>query len=145
VLKTWCKEKGIDIRMTAPHSPSQNGVAERMNRTLSELARAMLAANDLPEFLWECAVLHGTYIRNRSYNEHLKTLTPYQGWYGKKPSVAHLREFGAPVWILNQGEHQDRKLLPKSRRRSYVGFDDGARAVKYYNAETRKILTSRNF
>jgi hypothetical protein len=36
-------------------------------------------------------------------------------------------------------------MLPKSRRRVYLGFDDGAKAVKYYNAETRKILTSRNF
>src|SRR6266852_2843306 len=42
-LKTWCAECGIDIQMTVPYSPSQNGVAERMNRTLVELARAMLA------------------------------------------------------------------------------------------------------
>ena len=36
-------------------------------------------------------------------------------------------------------------MLPKSKQQIYVGFDDGAKAVKYYNAETRKILTSRNF
>jgi hypothetical protein len=36
-------------------------------------------------------------------------------------------------------------MLPKSKRQIYVGFDDGAKAVKYYSAETRKILTSRNF
>jgi hypothetical protein len=36
-------------------------------------------------------------------------------------------------------------MLPKSRRRIYLGFDDGAKAVKYYNAETQNILTSRNF
>ena len=33
----------------------------------------------------------------------------------------------------------------KSRRRVFVGYDDGSKSVKYYNAETRKILTSRNF
>ena len=36
-------------------------------------------------------------------------------------------------------------MLPKSQRRAYVGYDDGSKSVKYYNAETRKILTSRNY
>ena len=89
-LETWCKKHGIEIHLTAPYSPSQNGIAERMNRTLVELSRAMLDANDLPEFLWECAVLHAAYLRNRSYTKHLPDSTPYQGWYNAKPNVAHL-------------------------------------------------------
>jgi hypothetical protein len=36
-------------------------------------------------------------------------------------------------------------MLPKSKRCIYVGYDDGSNSVKYYNAETRKVLTSRNF
>ena len=115
-----------------------------MNRTLEELARAMLNAKRLPEYLWEYSILHAAYIRNRSYTKHLENETPYEGWNGKKPNVAHLREFGAPVWVLLQGEKRDRKMLPKSRQHVYVGFDDGAKAVLYYNSETRKILTSRN-
>jgi hypothetical protein len=74
-------------------------------------------------------------VRNRSYTTHLGKITPYQ----------NLREFGAPVWVLLQGQKEDRKMLPKSKRQVYVGFDDGAKAVKYYSAETRKIMTSRNF
>jgi transposase InsO family protein len=34
----WCQSKGMEMQMTAPYSPSQNSVAERMNRTLKELA-----------------------------------------------------------------------------------------------------------
>jgi hypothetical protein len=56
-----------------------------------------------------------------------------------------LREFGTPVWILLQGQKEDQKMLPKSKQQIYVGFNDGVKAVKYYNAETCKILTSRNF
>ena len=41
-LKTWCREQGIEIHMTAPYSPSQNGVAKRMNRTIVKPTRAML-------------------------------------------------------------------------------------------------------
>jgi hypothetical protein len=41
LLLDWLYLKGMEVHMTAPYSPSQNSVAERMNRTLEELARAM--------------------------------------------------------------------------------------------------------
>jgi len=53
MLLEWCYSKGMQVHMTAPYSPSQNGIAEHMNRTLEELARAMRLAADLPTFLWE--------------------------------------------------------------------------------------------
>ena len=40
---------------------------------------------------------------------------PYEGWYNKKPNVSHLHEFGAPVWVLLQGQKIDWKMQPKSR------------------------------
>ena len=144
-LKNWCQAKGMEIQLTAPYSPSQNSIAERMNRTLVELARAMLTASKLPEFLWEPAVAHAAYLRNRAYTTALSVRTPFEGWFGSKPNVSHLREFGAPVWVLLQGQNIARKILPKSKRRAYVGYNDGSKSVLYYNAETRKVLTSRNY
>jgi hypothetical protein len=40
-LIDWLKQEGIELQMTTAYSPSQNGVAERMNRTLVELAHAI--------------------------------------------------------------------------------------------------------
>jgi len=105
----------------------------------------MLAASELPEFLWEPAITHAAYVRNLAYTKFLPNATPYQIWHGRKPNVAHLCKFGAPIWILSQGQHVIRKMLPKSQHRVYVGHDDGSKAIKYYNAATRNILTSRNF
>ena len=144
-LITWCKERGIEIRTTAPYSAPQNGLVERMNRTLEELSRAMLRARGLPEFLWEYAILNAVYVRNRSFTTPLGTITPYQGFNGHKPNVSNLREFGAPVWVLLQGQKRDRKMLPRSKQQLYMGYEDGSKAVKYYNPETRKILVSRNY
>ena len=144
-LQSWCHGQGIEIEMTAPYLPSQNGVAECMNQMLVELTRAMIRGQDLPEFLWENAVAHAAYLRNRVYTRALENATPYQVWFKKKPEVAHLREFGVPVWVLLQGQKEQRKILPKSKHRAYVRFEDGPKAIKYYNAETRKILTSRNY
>ena len=141
-VTSWCQEKGIDIQKTAPYSPSQNGVAERMNRTLVEIARAMIQG--LPEFLWEYAINHASYLHNRASTKSLKGLTPYDKWFKKKSNISHLREFGAPVWVLLQGQKEPRKMETKSRRRVFVGYDDGSKSIKYYNAETRKVLISRN-
>ena len=109
---------------------------------LEELARANLNGQGIPEYLWEYAISHVAYVRNRAYTKPMGTLTPYQGWFKNKPNITHLRQFGAPVWILLQGQKEQRKMLPKSKRRIYVGYDDGSKSVKYYNAETRKVLTS---
>jgi transposase InsO family protein len=144
-LTPWCREHGIEVQTTAPYSPFQNGIAERSNRTLVELARAMIAAKNLPEFLWEPAVKHAAYLRNLSYTKVIPNKTPYEIWNKNKPDVSHLREFGAPVWVLLQGQNETRKILPKSQRRAYVGYEDGSKSVLYYNAETRKILMSRNY
>ena len=69
----------------------------------------MIIANNLPEFFWEYAVLHAAYYSNRSFTKHLLKSTPYEGWHNERPNVSHLREFGAPVWILLQGQKIDQK------------------------------------
>jgi transposase InsO family protein len=71
-LKQWCRERGIENQVTAPYSPAQNSIAEWANRTLVELARAMINGQSLPEFLWEYAVAHAAYVRNCSYMRTLQ-------------------------------------------------------------------------
>jgi hypothetical protein len=50
-LLKWLYSRGMEVHMTAPHSPAQNRVAEQMNWMLEELAQAMHLAADLPVFL----------------------------------------------------------------------------------------------
>ena len=115
-----------------------------MNRTLVKLAHAMRISADLPENLWELAFTHASYLRNWSFTAPLNS-TPYQKWHNNKPDVSHLWEFGAPVWILLQGQHQEWKLQPKANCKAFITFDEGSNSVQYYNAEMHNILTSWNF
>ena len=62
-----------------------------------------------------------------------------------KPDISHLREFGAPVWILHQGQQCGHKLETRSHQNIFVGFEDGSKSVKYYKHETRKVLISWNY
>ena len=61
----YLKDQGIERQLTVHHSPQQNGVAERLNRTLVEHARAMLLARDMPKFLWAEAINYATWLKNR--------------------------------------------------------------------------------
>ena len=144
-LLEWCYSKGMEVYKMAPYSSSQNGIAERMNCTLTNLARAMHITTNLPVFLWEYAVAHTAYVQNQAYSSAIKVTTPYEHWYRQKPDVTHLQEFGAPVWILLQGQSKLLKIEPRSKHRALVGYDNSSRLVLYYNADTHKVLTLRNF
>ena len=58
--------EGVRHELTVPKTPEQNGVAERMNRTLVETARSMLIHANLPHRFWAEALSTATYLRNRS-------------------------------------------------------------------------------
>ena len=59
----FCKARGIEKHLTVPYTPQQNGVAERMNRTLMEMTRSMLYHANLPQQLWAEAVSTAAYLK----------------------------------------------------------------------------------
>jgi len=143
-IRKWASEKGIIIETMAPYSPSQNSIMEHFNRTLLELTHAMLIEKWLPAFLWDEAVAHAVYLRNRAPMWALKGMTPIEAWSGTKANVSHLREFGCDVWILDEDKNR-LKLAPKSKKMVFTSFEDGLKAVQYYNAATWKIKVLQNF
>lgn len=62
-FQNYLKEKGIRHELTVPHSPEQNGVAERMNRTLVESARSMIAHAGLSNIFWAEAISTGLHLK----------------------------------------------------------------------------------
>ena len=86
-FSAYLKKYGSKAETTAAYSPQQNGVAERLNRTLGEAARSMLQQAGLNKSFWAEAISTAAYLRNRMVTTVLKTgHTPYQLWFGKKPN-----------------------------------------------------------
>ena len=142
-LKKLAADEGMIIETSAPYSPSQNGVAERFNQMLLELARATLISKDLPTFLWDEAVAHAAYLQNRAPTRALSGKTPYEAWHGTKPNVSHLQEFGLDVWVLDESKDRS-KLDPKSKKMTLMGLMDKSKLVRYYHAKNQSIKMSRN-
>ena len=72
-LCTWCAKCSIEITTNAPYSHVQHGNAERPNRTLMELACAMLVEKHLPLFLWQEAIRYVAYVRECAQTRALDT------------------------------------------------------------------------
>lgn len=96
---------GIQHFVTAARTPKQNGISERLNRTLGEKARAMLLHANLPLFFWGEAISTAAFIRNRVVTKILKNKTPYEKKSGKKASVKHFKVFGCIAYnLLGEGK-----------------------------------------
>ena len=86
-FEDYLARKGTKHRLTVHNTPEQNGVAERLNRTLVEKTRAMLLESNLPKSLWGYAILHANYIKNCMHTCSLLDKTPYEMVYSKKPNL----------------------------------------------------------
>ena len=58
----FCAAEEIRLIRTVPGKARQNGIAERMNRTLNERARSMRIHCGLPKTLWVDAVSSAAYL-----------------------------------------------------------------------------------
>ncbi|MCO5580838.1 hypothetical protein L7F22_034711 [Adiantum nelumboides] len=132
----WCKSEGIRRQLTTPYTPSQNGVVERKNRTIMEMARAMLAHASLPRSYWAEACNTAVYIQNRSPTHALQDMIPFQAYYGRKPTVSQFRVFGCSAFVHIPKEKRQ-KLDFKFRKLLFLGYSAESDAYRLYDPDTR--------
>lgn len=88
-LNEFLSEEGIRHQYSAPYTPQQNGVAERKNWTLLDMARTMLAEFKSPKSFWAEAVSTACHLSNRLYFRKKFNKTPYEIFTGKKPTISY--------------------------------------------------------
>jgi transposase InsO family protein len=90
-MKNVMLKHGVHHEFSTPHTPQQNGRAERQIRTVVEMARSLFASVGNCTQLWAEAVNTAVHVRNRLPLDRLFCRTPYEVWFGKKPDISHLR------------------------------------------------------
>ena len=133
LAKRLWKQSGVRSEFTTPYTPEQNGVAERLNRTLTSRIRAMLLGAGLPTKLWGEAAHTANYIYNRTprqYDGH--HYTPEEIWTGTKPDLEHLRVFGC-VAYAQLAQEQRKKLDDTSIQGIFVGYTPTYRQYRVYD------------
>lgn len=98
---------------SAPYSAQQNGLAERMNRTIIEKVRCMLFEANMSKGFWAEAVHAAADIVNVLPNRTNGNRSPDEVWFGKKPNIEMFRVFGCKTMVMIPKEKR-RKLDAKS-------------------------------
>ncbi|GBM71677.1 Retrovirus-related Pol polyprotein from transposon TNT 1-94 [Araneus ventricosus] len=136
------EEQGIKVERTNTYTTEQNGVSERYNYTAMDCVKAMLNDSGLGNHFWVEALFCFTYVWNRVCHGKQK-LTPLELFCGNKPSVKHLKIFGAAAF-LGVPKQQRRKLDTRAKKGIMVGYAQRTRGYRIWLPSDRKIIESIN-
>jgi transposase InsO family protein len=141
-LQQYLLEHQITAEFTAPHTPHQNGIAERTNRTVCEMTVAMMIAANVPIRLWPYAMSTAGYILDRLPTRATgMTTTAHLLVHRHVPDLSSLRTWGCDAYAH----------IPDARRASFgaraekglfVGYDEASLAYLFYQPSTQRIYTT---
>jgi transposase InsO family protein len=140
-VEEFLEKEGIKHEFSAPYTPQQNGVVERKNRTLIDMARTMLGEFKMPERFWSEAVNTACHAINRLYLHRLLKKTSYELLTGNKPNVSYFRVFGSKCYILvKEGRHS--KFAPKAVEGFLLGCESNTKAYRVFNVSSGLVEVS---
>lgn len=142
-FKNHLAKHGIIHQTSCPYTPQQNGVAERKNRHLMEVARSMMFHTNVPMRFWGDAVVTTCYLINRTPTRVLNDISPYEVLTKDKPSIDHIRVFGCTCFVLIPGSQRN-KLEAKSIKALFIGYSANQKGYKCYVPDTRRVMVSRD-
>jgi transposase InsO family protein len=111
-VEEFLEEEAIKHEFSASYTPQQNGVVERKNRTLIDMARTMLGGYKISEWFWSEAVNTACHAINRLYLHRLLKKTSYELLTSNKPNVSYFCVFGSKCYILVKRSRHS-KFAPK--------------------------------
>src|SRR3954467_3900655 len=126
-MDEFLSDEGIKHKYSAAYTPQQNGLAERKNMILIEMARTMLDEYKSPYKIWAEAINTACHASNRLYLRKLKNKTPYELLTTKNPNVKYFRVFGYKCFILNKKTQLD-KFEAKTCEGIFVGYASNSHA-----------------
>jgi hypothetical protein len=140
-IEGFFEEEGIKHEFSSPYTPQQNGVVERKNITLLDMARTMLDEYKIPDQFWAEAINTACYSINRLYLHWILKKTSYELLTGKKPNISYFRVFGSKCFILIK-RGRNSKFAPKAVEGFLLGYDSNTMAYRVFNKSTGLVEVS---
>ncbi|WVZ63374.1 LOW QUALITY PROTEIN: hypothetical protein U9M48_013011 [Paspalum notatum var. saurae] len=138
-FENFCRDLGLEHQFFYPYTPPQNGVVERKNRTLVEMAQMILDEHRNSRRFWAEAVNTACYIANRIFLRAFLGKTSYELRFGRQPSVKHLRAFGCRYFVLKKARHLD-KFESRCLDGIFLGYASSSRAFRVLILEAKQVV-----
>ncbi|MCP4492594.1 MAG: DDE-type integrase/transposase/recombinase [Gammaproteobacteria bacterium] len=142
-FEAYLKKSGIQVERSAPYCPQQNGAAERLNRTLVEMARTMLHHAGATKGLWAEAAATASYLYNRLPTT-ATGVTPHKRWCGADPDLRQVRVWGSVGYAQIPKQQRKGKFGKKSERVRLLGYPSGIKGYKVQSLETGAVSVRRD-
>lgn len=133
---------GIIHQSTCPHTPQQNGIAERKHRHIIETARTLLLSANAPIKFWGDAVLTAVFLINRMPSSVLNNKVPYSLLFPRdNPSKISPRVFGSTCFVHDLSPGRD-KLSASAIKCIFLGYSTIQKGYRCYNPSTHRFYIS---
>lgn len=146
-MTNFFHNNGLIHQTTCPNTPEQNGVAERKNRIILEITRALIIESRVPPSFWPEAVATAVYLINRLPTKALQLKTPLQVLSKTAqiplPLTLKPRIFGCSVFV-HIPKHERTKLDPCAVKCVFLGYGINKKGYRCYDPKTRRMFTTMN-
>ncbi|KAK1697716.1 hypothetical protein QYE76_014413 [Lolium multiflorum] len=140
-LNDFLSDERIRHQYSAAYTPQQNGVAERKNRTLMDMARSMMAEYKSRYNFWAEAISTACHSSNRLYLRKGLNKTPYEILTGNKPNISYFKVFGCKCFYKIKGVRLS-KFAPKALEGIFVGYGAESHTYRIFDVSSRIIIES---
>ena len=140
-LNDFLSDEGIRHQYSAAYTPQQNGVAERKNRTLMDMARSMMAEYKSRYNFWAEAISTACHSSNRLYLRKGLNKTPYEILTGNKPNISYFKVFGCKCFYKIKGVRLS-KFAPKALEGIFVGYGAESHTYRVFDISSGIIIES---
>ena len=142
-LNKHLTRQGITHRISCPHTPAQNGTAEKKHRHIIEIALSLMRHSSVPRQFWDEAVCTAVYLINRLPTPILRNRSPYHLVYNEEPTYSFLRSFGSACYPCLHS-YAASKLDPRSDKCVFLGYSASHLGYRCISLSSGKLYISRD-
>uniref|UniRef100_A0A2N9IQM4 Integrase catalytic domain-containing protein n=1 Tax=Fagus sylvatica TaxID=28930 RepID=A0A2N9IQM4_FAGSY len=139
----FCASKGMIHQVSCPHTPQQNGVAERKHRHLVQCALALLSQSTLPMSYWSYAISTAIHLINKLPTPNLSNKSPWETLYHTLPDFTYLKTFGCQCFPLLT-PYTAHKLYPKTAPCIFLGYPTHSKGYYCLDPTNLRLYVSRH-
>jgi hypothetical protein len=110
---------------------------------VGEGADSMLYESGMPTAFWGEALATFIHTSNRLLTSALPDMTPHQSFYGNKPDLSMLCDWGCTAYVLIQeGQATAWEPWTHMEKCMFIGYPQGYKGWKFYSPVTKKVVIS---